>query len=72
MISLDALKHIRYVLDARGRQSAVQVSMKDWISLMEYLEDLEDRETVKEKLAVLRKGPGKSGALSWRDIQGQW
>lgn len=72
LISLEALKRIRYILDARGRQSAVQMNIKDWRLLLEYLEEIEDREAVKERLATLRQGPFQSGALAWQDIQGQW
>jgi len=72
MVALDALKNVRFVMDANGKESAVQVSIKDWRFLLEYLEDLEDRAVVKEKIASLRKGPKKSGALAWQDTQGQW
>lgn len=72
MVALDALKNVRFVMDANGKESAVQVSIKDWRFLLEYLEDLEDRAVVKEKIASLRKGPEKSGALAWQDAQGQW
>jgi hypothetical protein len=72
MVALDALKNVRFVVDANGKESAVQVSIKDWRFLLEYLEDLEDRAVVKEKIASLRKGPEKSGALAWQDAQGQW
>jgi len=72
MVALDALKNVRFVVDAKGKESAVQVGIKDWRSLLEYLEDLEDRAVVKEKIASLRKGPEKSGALAWQDAQGQW
>jgi hypothetical protein len=72
MVTLDALKHIRFVLDASGKESAVQVSIRDWKTLLEYLEEVEDRIVVKEKIASLRKGPEKSGALAWQDVKGQW
>ncbi len=72
MVTLDALKNIRFVLDANGKESAVQVSIKDWKTLLEYLEEVEDRASVKEKIARLRRGPEKSGALDWQDVQDQW
>jgi hypothetical protein len=40
--------------------------------LLEYLEEVEDRAAVKEKIARLRRGPEKSGALGWQDVQDQW
>jgi hypothetical protein len=66
------LKDVRFVLDANGKQAAVQVSIKDWKTLLEYLEEVEDRAAVKAKIARLRKGPEKSGALDWQDVQTQW
>jgi len=73
MATLDAnFKDVRFIVDAKGKEKAVQVSIKDWRSLLEYLEDLEDRAVVKAKIASLRKGPEKSGALDWQDAQGEW
>ncbi|MFH1907139.1 MAG: hypothetical protein ABIL11_07140 [Chloroflexota bacterium] len=72
MVTLDALKNVRFVVDASGKESAVQVNIKDWRSLLEYLEEMEDRAVIKEKIASLLKGPERSGALDWQDIQGQW
>lgn len=72
MVTLDALKNIRFVLDASGKEAAVQVSIKDWKILLEYLEEMEDRASIKEKIARLRKGPAKSAALDWQDVQSQW
>ncbi len=72
VVTLDALKNIRFVVDASGKESAVQVSMKDWKTLLEYLEEMEDRSVVKENIERLRKGPEKSGALAWQDVKGQW
>jgi len=72
MVTLDALKNIRFVVDASGKESAVQVSIKDWKTLLEYLEEVEDRFALKGKIASLRKGPEKSDALAWQAVKGQW
>jgi len=72
MVALDALKNVRFVVDASGKESSVQVSIKDWKTLLEYLEEVEDRSALKGKIARLREGPEKSGALTWQDVQGQW
>jgi len=71
-ITLLDLKDVRFVLDANGKQAAVQVSIKDWKTLPEYLEEIEDRAAVKARIARLRKWPEKSGALDWQDVQSQW
>ena len=39
-----------------GKESAVQVSIEDWKTLLEYLEEMEDRSTVKGNIARLQKG----------------
>ncbi len=72
MVTLDTLKNVRFVLDASGKQAAVQVSMDDWRKLLEYFEELEDRASIKSLLHRLRLGPEKSGALDWREARGQW
>ncbi|MEZ0395712.1 MAG: hypothetical protein ABWK53_04680 [Anaerolineales bacterium] len=72
MLRQDVLKDIRFVLDAKGKEAAVQMSIRDWKALLEYLEEVEDRAALREKIARLRTGPEKSGALAWQDVQGQW
>ena len=72
MVTLSALKNVQFVLDANGKQAAVQVSMEDWRNILEYLEEMEDRAVVKESLAKLRQGPEKAGALDWQEAQKQW
>ncbi len=72
MIDLDSLKSIHFVIDQEGRKSAIQVDLKTWVGLMEYMEDLEDRAVVKEKMGHLGKGPKKSKAVSWSESRQEW
>ncbi len=72
MDTLNALKSLQFVMDASGKQAAVQVSMDDWQKLLDYFEELEDRDKVKDMLRQLRLGPEKSGALDWKESRGQW
>ncbi len=72
MVTLDALKNVRFVMDASGKQAAVQVSMDDWRKLLDYFEELEDRAAIKQLLNRLKAGPEKSGALDWQETRGQW
>lgn len=72
MFTLDALKNVRFVVDATGKQAAVQVSMDDWRKILDYFEELEDRVSVKTLLHRLKLGPEKSGALDWQERRGQW
>ncbi len=72
MVTLDALKNVRFVVDANGKQSAVQVSIEDWQKILEYLEELEDRERIKAILHRLKAGPEKSNALNWKEARKKW
>ena len=72
MVTLDALKNVRFVVDASGKQAAVQVSMEDWRKILEYFEELEDRATIKSLLHRLKLGPEQSGALDWEEARGKW
>ena len=71
MVTLDTLKNVRFVVDANGRQAAVQVNIDDWRKILDYFEELEDRERVKEILHRLKAGPEASGALDWQGTRGQ-
>ena len=72
MDTFTALKNVRFVVDATGKQAAVQVNMDDWKKLLEYFEEMEDRAKIKDVLHRLKLGPEKSGALPWREIRDQW
>ena len=56
---------------ANGRRLVV-LEGADWEALVEWIEDLEDREIVKESLEELRASGGdrkKAGWLNWRDLK---
>ena len=72
MVTLDALKNVRFVIDADGKQAAVQVSIDDWRKILEYFEELEDRASAKNLLHRLKLGPEKSGALDWQEARREW
>jgi hypothetical protein len=69
---LEMLKSVRFVVDGDGRPSAVQVAMETWEAILERLEDIEDRALLREKIAGLRSGPAKAGALRWEVIKAEW
>lgn len=62
----------RYVVDPEGDKTDVIVSLATWEGLMAMLEDLDDREVVRQWLPKLRLGPDASGALSWQDVADEW
>lgn len=72
MVTVGKLPEIQFVLNAEGKEVAVQIGIQDWKRLINYLEELEDRAVLRQKLTHLRMGPEQSGALPWQDIQGQW
>lgn len=46
--------------------------METWKALLEWLEDAEDRATVKAALPKLRQGAQRAGALRWEDVESEW
>ena len=72
MLDYEALKSVRYVIDQQGRKSAVQVDLETWVALLSYLEDLEDRDTLKDKLNKILDGPDISGVVLWEKAKAEW
>ena len=72
MTGLEKLNSIQFVVDQEGRPAAVQMSIAAWESLLDYLDDLEDRAYIKEMFPRLRKGPGKGRVLEWGKVKGDW
>ena len=72
MRDLMMLTNARYLVDAQGRRTAVQLSIEDWEALLDYVEGLEDRAVVRGALARLRRGPQEAGALRWDELRARW
>ena len=72
MSELEMLESVQFVVDREGRPAAVQLSIKAWEQLLDWLEQLEDRALVKEALPRLREGPRKADALRWEEIKDEW
>lgn len=72
MDTLNSLKNVRFVVDASGKQAAVQVSVEDWWNILDYFEEAEDRAAVKKILHRLKSGPEGTKALDWQDAREQW
>jgi hypothetical protein len=72
MLDTKVLRNIRYVVDGQGKKAAVQLDLAAWNALLNYLETLEDRALIKEKLQQLAAGPEKSGAISWDIAIEEW
>ena len=72
MIDLEALKSIQFVIGSDGKPSAVQMNIETWESLLDWMEDTEDRALVKELLPKLRRGPQPASTLNWNDVKSDW
>jgi hypothetical protein len=51
---------------------AVQMGIEAWNSLLDWLEDVEDRALVKTLIPKLRSGPDKEQVLRWEAVRAEW
>ena len=72
MLNLEALKSVQVVVGQDGHPSAVQMDIETWESLLNWLEDTEDRVLVKQALPKLRSQPAQAGALRWDEVKSEW
>lgn len=72
MLNLEVLKSVQFVVGSDGRPSAVQLGIETWESLLDWLEDTDDRAFVKQVLPKLRSHPAQAGALRWAEVKNQW
>ena len=56
------LTSVQFATTPTGQRLAV-LSADDWESLIEWLEDVEDRQVIQAALDHLRAGPDRSGAV---------
>lgn len=68
----EELKSVQVVVGPDGRPSAVQIGIKAWESVLDWLEDVEDRAILKEWISKLREGPRRTGAIAWTKARGEW
>ncbi len=61
----EVLKSIQVVVGPDGKPSAVQIGIEAWESVLDWLEDAEDRVLAKDWTSKLKEGPGRSGAIAW-------
>ena len=69
---LEALESVQFVVDRDGRPSGVFLDAAGWESLLDWVDDLEDRALVQGMAQRLRAGPVKSGGLRWDDLAQGW
>jgi hypothetical protein len=72
MTGLDALQSVQFIT-VQGKRLAV-IDGSDWDALIDWLEQLEDTQTVRSALAELAAAGGdrtKAGWLKWDDVEGR-
>ena len=70
MTGLEALQSVQYV-SAKARRFAV-VPIDEWEALVEWLETLDDLQTVRSALAELKRSGGdreRAGWQRWEDVR---
>ena len=72
MLNLETFKSVQFVVGHDGRPSAVQMDIDAWESLLDWLEDTEDRALIKQALPRLRSHPAQAGALRWNEVKREW
>jgi hypothetical protein len=68
----EILRTAEVVRDKSGKPQAVRLSLEAWRSLLEWVEDLEDRTVVKDAIERLKGAPTQGGALDWDQVGAQW
>ncbi len=71
MSGLEALQSVQFVGN-KGKRYAV-ISIDDWESLIEWLETLEDTQTVRRALDALKAAEGdreRAGWVKWETVAG--
>ena len=61
------LSTVQFIEAPTGRRLAV-MDADDWIGLVEWLEEIEDRQVIRANLMRLRAGPEDSGAVLLESI----
>ena len=72
MPNLEIFKSVQFVVGQDGRPSAVQMDIETWETLLDWLEDTEDRALIKQALPKLRSHPAQAGTLRWDDVKSEW
>jgi tetrahydromethanopterin S-methyltransferase subunit H len=72
MTGPEILQTAQVLRDKSGNPKAVQLSLEAWRSLLEWVEDLEDRAVVKDAIDGLKRSLAQGGALHWDRVAGEW
>ncbi len=71
----ETLKSVRFVVDAKGNKTAVQLSITAWEAILDWIENREDEAIFKEAIGELKSAggnPQKAGWLDWDAVKDEW
>ena len=71
----ETLKSIKFVVDAEGNKTAVQLSIAAWEAILDWIENREDEAIVKKAMKELKNAGGnlqKAGWLDWDAVKDEW
>ena len=72
---IEALQSAQFLVDANGQRIAVQLSISAWETVLNWIEDREDKAIVKAalpKLQGLREQPDNSDWVDWTTVKDSW
>ncbi|RME43240.1 MAG: hypothetical protein D6796_13395 [Caldilineae bacterium] len=67
MTVIDALKSAQFVVDNRGRQTAVLLDIQSWQALLDWIEDVADIKIATQSVAELEAAGGRPQQAGWLD-----
>ncbi|NEO55602.1 MAG: hypothetical protein F6K54_22530 [Okeania sp. SIO3B5] len=71
----ETLKSVRFLVDAKGNKTAVQLSITAWEAILNWIENREDETIVSEAMKELKNAgsnPQKAGWLDWDAVKDEW
>ena len=68
MTVTDILKSVRFLVDQKGKPTAVVLDMDAWEAFLSMLEDIEDAELIRERTRSWRS---KEGWTRWEDFEAE-
>ena len=71
----ETLKSVRFLVDAKGNKTAVQLSITAWETILNWIENREDEAIVSEAIRELKNAggnPEKAKWLDWNTVRDEW
>lgn len=69
------LNSVQFVVDSQGKRTGALLSIKAWEALLDWIEEQEDAEIVKQALTELKEAggrPEKAKWLAWETVRDEW